>query len=204
MSFTSCQLYIHLHPLTKTCLYPAADRPSAIQSPVKLRWVRSTPWKHLYLISLHRTGAFLMLDSPEVCCDNSWFTTIAQASLNIPFSWPAPHGDLGICCSWNTDDFCQVSLKLHVGPGQPLPRVYWWGWCDGQVLCLLPSQGTLHSPSLDITEEASDLSPEPRFSGMCLSSKPGTQNKSRLFTVDPKPLSIPVLINPTSITSLHR
>lgn len=36
-------------------------------------------------------------------------------------------------------DLSQASYKLHphVGPGQPSPRVYWWGWYDGQVLCLL-------------------------------------------------------------------
>lgn len=85
VSFTSCQLYIHLHPLAKTCLHPAADRLSAVQSPVESWWVRSTPWKHLYLINLHKTGAFLILDFPEVRCDNSWFTTAARASLRKPF-----------------------------------------------------------------------------------------------------------------------
>lgn len=84
VSLTSCQLYIHLHPLAKTCLHPAADRLSAVQSPVKSRWVRSAPWKHLCLISLHRTGAFRRLDFPEVHCDNSWFTRRCQSLLWKP------------------------------------------------------------------------------------------------------------------------
>lgn len=63
-----------------------------------------------------------------------------------------------------------------VGPDRPLPRGSRQGWCDGQVLYLLLSYRPWRSPSLAITEEASDPSPEAGFLGIRHSCKPGIQD----------------------------
>lgn len=126
MSSTSCRLYIHLHPLAKTCLHPTADRLSAIQSPVKSRWIRSTPWKHLHLISLHKTGVLLMLDFPEVRYNNSWFTTAAQASLRKPFFFFSPLWDYSVMFRLN---------PTHMSPGaSTVPRLPRWHLPEGDFL----------------------------------------------------------------------
>lgn len=147
MSSTSCRLYIHLHPLAKTCLHPTADRLSAIQSPVKSRWIRSTPWKHLYLISLHKTGVLLMLDFPEVRYNNSWFTTAAQASLRKPFFFfPSlrlynvqtksyshePRGHPQFLAFWGGISLMEEAFS------SPARKIFWLSLKQGQYMALFP------------------------------------------------------------------
>lgn len=89
-SYTSCKLYIHLHPAAKTWFHPTTECLSAIQSWVKSRSRRSALWQHLHLISSHKMGDLSLptLKFFESQCitilDSLWLQATAFVNLFFP------------------------------------------------------------------------------------------------------------------------